>query len=329
MGAKYHLKLKQLEYLLETYNHSLNMSEAARVLNTTQPGISNGIRRLEEELGVDLLTRKGKRLGTTPAGERIVLLAREALQKVESIERAAEEFLHEDRGALRIATTHTQARYVLPSHIRNFREKYPLVSLHINQGTPAHLAELTLNGEVDFAIATEGFEHFTNLILAPCYTWNRSIVVPTGHPLTRVDRLTLANIAREPLVTYVFGFAGGSSVANAFAKEGLSANVTFTATDTDVIKKYVRLGVGIGIIASMAREEDVDDDLVFLDASHLFDPSVTHIGLRRDVFLRSYMYEFIESFAEHLTRPLIERVLSTTQRDEQDALLSGFELPRR
>ena len=323
------MKLKQLEYLLETYNQNLNMSEAARVLNATQPGISNGIKRLEQELGVDLLTRKGKRLGMTPAGERIVVLAREALQKVESIERAAEEFLHEDRGSLRIATTHTQARYVLPDHIKNFREKYPRVSLHINQGTPAQLAELTLNGEADFAIATEGFEHFTNLILVPCYTWNRSIVVPRGHPLTRVASISLADVAREPLVTYVFGFAGGSSVANAFAQAGLSANVTFTATDTDVIKKYVRLGVGIGIIASMAREHGVDDDLEFLDASHLFEPSVTHIGLRREVFLRSYMYEFIESFADHLKRPLIERVLATTRRDEQDALLSEFTLPRR
>ena len=174
------------------------------MLNTTQPGISNGIRRLEQELGVDLLTRKGKRLGVTPAGERIVTLARETLHKVESIERAAEEFLHEDRGSLRIATTHTQARYVLPEHIQNFRQKYPNVSLHINQGTPAQLAELTLNGEVDFAIATEGFEYFTSLILAPCYTWNRSIVVPKRHPLSRVDKITLADVAREPLVTYVF-----------------------------------------------------------------------------------------------------------------------------
>ena len=322
------MKLKQLEYLLETYNQNLNMSEAARVLNTTQPGISNGIRRLEQELGVELLTRKGKRLGVTPAGERIVTLARETLQKVESIERAAEEFVHEDRGSLRIATTHTQARYVLPIHIQNFRQKFPHVSLHISQGTPAQLAELTLNGEVDFAIATEGFEHFTNLILAPCYSWNRSIVVPHDHPLTRIDKITLSDVAREPLVTYVFGFAGGSSVANAFAAEGLSANVSFTATDTDVIKKYVRLGVGIGIIASMAREQGVDDDLEFLDASHLFEPSITHIGMRREVFLRSYMYEFIESFAKHLNRPLMEKVLASTRRDEQSVLLSGFKLPQ-
>lgn len=322
------MKLKQLEYLLETYNQNLNMSEAARVLNTTQPGISNGIRRLEQELGVELLTRKGKRLGVTPAGERIVTLARETLQKVESIERAAEEFVHEDRGSLRIATTHTQARYVLPIHIQNFRQKFPHVSLHISQGTPAQLAELTLNGEVDFAIATEGFEHFTNLILAPCYSWNRSIVVPRDHPLTRIDKITLSDVAREPLVTYVFGFAGGSSVANAFAAEGLSANVSFTATDTDVIKKYVRLGVGIGIIASMAREQGVDDDLEFLDASHLFEPSITHIGMRREVFLRSYMYEFIESFAKHLNRPLMEKVLASTRRDEQSVLLSGFKLPQ-
>ena len=323
------MKLKQLEYFWETYNQNLNMSQAARVLNTTQPGISSGIRRLEEELGVDLLTRRGKRLAITPAGERIAQIAREALQKIDSIERVAEEFLHEDRGSLRVATTHTQARYVLPLHIRKFRERFPNVSLHINQGTPAQLAELTINGEVDFAIATEGFEHFSNLILAPCYTWNRSIIVPKDHPLASVTKISLSDIAAQPLVTYVFGFAGGSSVANAFADAGVTANVAFTATDTDVIKKYVRLGLGIGIIASMAHEEGVDDDLAFIDASHLFEPSITHIGMRQEVFLRSYMYTFIESFAEHLTRPLIERVLSCATKAEQEDLLSGFDLPRR
>ena len=323
------MKLKQLEYLLETYNHDLNMSEAAKALKTTQPGISSGIRRLEEELGVDLLTRKGKRLGITPAGERIVLLARETLQKVESIERAAAEFLHEDRGSMRIATTHTQARYVLPEHIRDFRQTYPHVSLHINQGTPAQLAELTLSGEVDFAIATEGFEYFTNLILAPCYTWNRSIVVQKGHPLTTKTNLSLRDVAQEPLVTYVFGFAGGSSVANAFAAERLTPNIAFTATDTDVIKKYVRLGLGIGIIASMAREDGVDDDLTFLDASHLFEPSVTHIGLRREIFLRSYMFEFIESFAPHLTRSFLESMLTEPPGESNEERWGALNLPNR
>ena len=323
------MKLRQLEYLWETYNQNLNMSAAADVLNTTQPGISSGIRQLEHELGVDLLTRKGKRLGLTPAGERIVLLARDALQKIDSIQQAAEEFAHEEKGALRVATTHTQARYVLPEHIRKFRERYPAVSLHINQGTPAQLAELTINGEVDFAIATEGFEYFSNLILVPCYSWNRSVVVPKDHPLTRVDQITLKDIAAEPLVTYVFGFSGGSSVASAFSKAGIEANVAFTATDTDVIKKYVRLGVGIGIIASMARDDAIDDDLHFIDAGHLFESSITHIGMRREVFLRSYMYDFIESFAEHLTRPLLERVLSSTTRLEREELISGFDLPLR
>ena len=180
-----------------------------------------------------------------------------------SIERAAEEFLREERGTLRVATTHTQARYVLRAHIRKFRERFPHVTLHINQGTPAHLAELTIHGDVDFAIATEGFEHFSNLILAPCYTWTRAIVVPREHPLTKVEEISLRDIAAEPLVTYVFGFDGGSSVANAFSNAGLTANVTFTTTDTDVIKKYVRLGLGLGIIASMARDDGVDDDLVF------------------------------------------------------------------
>ena len=323
------MKLRQLEFLWATYSHNLNMSEAAEILNATQPGISTAIRQLERELGVDVFTRQGKRLGLTPVGEEVVLLARDVLQKVESIHRVASDFVNEEQGTLRVATTHTQARYVLPEHIRRFRQRFPDVSLHISQGTPAQLAELTINGEVDFAIATEGFEHFSNLILAPCYTWNRSVVVPQGHPLTRVKRLTIKDVASYPLVTYVFGFSGGSSVANAFADSGLEANVAFTATDTDVIKRYVRLGLGIGIIASMAREEDVDDDLVFIDASHLFEPSITHIGMRREVFLRNYMYDFIESFAEHLERPLLERVLSSSTHAEQEELLSGFDLPKR
>ena len=323
------MKLRQLEYLAETYNQNVNMSAAARVLNTTQPGISSAVRALEDELGVELLTRQGKRLGKTPVGERIVHLARDALQKIESIHRAAAEFQSERTGSLRIATTHTQARYVLPDHIRAFRQRYPDVSLHISQGTPAQLAELTINGDVDFAIATEGFEHFSNLILAPCYSWNRAIVVPRGHELTRTASLTLQDVAAQPLVTYVFGFSSGSSVATAFANAGLEPNVAFTATDTDIIKKYVRLGMGIGIIASMAFEERDEEDLEFIDASHLFEPSITHIGLRPEVFLRSYMYEFIEGFANHLTHDRMEQILTATTRVARHSLLTGFELPAR
>lgn len=305
------------------------MSAAAETLKTTQPNISSSIRQLELELGVDLFSRQGKRLGLTPAGEQVAGLAREVLQKVDSISLVAEEFINEASGSLHVATTHTQARYVLPPHIKGFRSKFPDVSLHISQGTPAQLAELTTNGEVDFAIATEGFEHFSNLILAPCYTWNRSVVVPHGHPFTKVKKITLEQVASEPLVTYVFGFSGESSVASAFSKAGLEANVAFTATDTDVIKKYVRLGLGIGIIASMAQDDEIDRDLVFIDASHLFESSVTHIGLRREVFLRSYMYDFIESFAPHLSRPLMEQVISSSTLAERRELLSGFELPNR
>ena len=321
------MKLRQLEYLLETHNQKLNMSEAARALNTTQPAISSAIRMLERELGVDLLTRQGKRLGMTPAGVQVVSLARETLQSVESIRRAAAEFQSETTGPLRIATTHTQARYVLPIHIREFRKRFPNVSLHISQGTPEFLAELTVKGDVDFAIATEGFEHFSNLILAPCYLWNRAVVVPKGHALSCIDHLTLNDIASYPLVTYVFGFTQSSSVAKAFSDANIDANVPFTATDTDVIKKYVREGLGVGLIASMAREPNTDNDLEFLDASHLFEPSVTQIALRKGVFLRSYMYNFIESFAKHLTSELIDSVLTSSTRVEQEQLLSGFDLP--
>jgi len=322
------MKLQQLRYIWEVAHHDLNVSATAQSLYTSQPGISKQIRLLEDELGVEIFARSGKHLThVTPAGEAILKAAEEVLFKVKSIRQVAQEFADEKKGSLSIATTHTQARYALPPTIKGFIKRYPNVSLHMHQGTPMQIAEMAADGTVDFAIATEAMELFSNLIMMPCYRWNRCILVPRGHVLTRLSELTLEDVAAQPIVTYVFGFTGRSKLDDAFAAQGLSPRVVFTATDADVIKTYVRLGLGIGIIAAMAYDETIDSDLVALDASHLFASSVTQIGCRRDTFLRGYMYDFIADFAPHLSRDLIGAAFETQSRTELVDLFSHLELP--
>ncbi len=322
------MKLQQLRYAWEVARHDLNVSATAQALYTSQPGISKQIRMLEDELGVDIFARSGKHLThVTPAGQAILRLAGEILQQVESIKRVAHEFRDETRGELSIATTHTQARYALPPVIRAFTERFPDVSLHMHQGTPMQISEMAANGTVDFAIATEALDLFSDLIMMPCYRWNRTVVVPQGHPLTKMKTLTLDTLAEHPLVTYTFGFTGRSKLDEAFRSRGLTPRVVFTAADADVIKTYVRLGMGVGIIAHMALDPEQDKGLVKLDASHLFEPSTTRIGFRKGTFLRGFMYEFIRQFAPHLTRELVDSALSCHSRDEVEALFADIELP--
>lgn len=322
------MKLQQLRYIWEVAHHDLNVSATAQVLYTSQPGISKQIRLLEDELGVEIFARSGKHLTRiTPAGEAILKVAGEILRKVESIKQVAQEFSDETKGSLSIATTHTQARYALPSVIESFMGKFPDVSLHMNQGTPMQIAEMAANGGVDFAIATEAMEHFGDLIMMPCYRWNRSILVPKGHPLANHPKPTLEEVAAYPLVTYVFGFTGRSKLDDAFKTRNLTPRVVFTAADADVIKTYVRLGVGIGIVATMAIDEEVDDDLVAIDASHLFASSVTQIGFRKGTFLRGYMYDFIERFAPHLTADMVDKATKCHGKQEMDELFQEVELP--
>jgi len=322
------MKLQQLRYIWEVAHHDLNVSATAQVLYTSQPGISKQIRLLEDELGVEIFARSGKHLTRiTPAGEAILQVAGEILRKVESIKQVAQEFSDESKGSLSIATTHTQARYALPGVIESFMQKYPEVSLHMHQGTPMQISEMAANGTTDFAIATEALELFSDLIMMPCYRWNRSILVPRNHPLAQNPRPSLEQIAAYPLVTYVFGFTGRSKLDEAFKSRGLTPRVAFTAADADVIKTYVRLGVGIGIVASMAINKDVDSDLVAIDASHLFAPSVTQIGFRKGTFLRGYMYDFIQAFAPHLTRELVEKASHCHNRQELEGLFDNVTLP--
>ena len=322
------MKLQQMRYIWEVARHDLNVSATAQSLFTSQPGISKQIRMLEDELGVEIFARSGKHLTrVTPAGETILSTVGEILRHVEKIKRVAQEFSDEKKGSLSIATTHTQARYALPSIIKGFRDNYPDVSLHMHQGTPMQISELAADGTVDFAIATEALELFSDLVMMPCYKWNRCIIVPKTHPLAKVSTLSIEDVAAYPVVTYVFGFTGRSKLDDAFLEKGLAPNVVFTAADADVIKTYVRLGLGIGIVAQMAFDEELDADLVSLDASHLFAPSITKIGFRRGTFLRGFMYEFIEQFAPHLTRERVDAAIRCQSKTELDELFSEVTLP--
>ena len=322
------MKLQQLRYIWEVAHHDLNVSATAQSLYTSQPGISKQIRLLEEELGVEIFARSGKHLTrVTPAGEAILQTAGEILRKVESIKQVAQEFSNDSKGSLSIATTHTQARYALPNVIGGFIEKYPDVSLHMHQGTPMQISELAADGTVDFAIATEALELFSDLVMMPCYKWNRSIVVPKNHPLAQLSELTLEDVAKHPIVTYVFGFTGRSQLDEAFLSKGLAPKVVFTAADADVIKTYVRLGLGIGIVANLAYDQGTDSDLIALDASHLFAPSITKIGFRRGTFLRGFMYDFIEQFAPHLTKNVVEEAYNRHTKSDLDELFSHIEIP--
>jgi LysR family cys regulon transcriptional activator len=322
------MKLQQLRYIWEVARHGLNVSATAESLYTSQPGVSKQIRSLEEELGVQIFQRSGKHLTEiTPAGKAILAVAGEILERTEGIRQIAQEFSDQRRGSLSIATTHTQARYVLPPVIREFIRDYPNVSLHMHQGTPIQISELASKGTVDFAIATEALELFDNLVMMPCYQWNRSVIVPHGHPLTRLRRLTLEAIAEFPVVTYVFGFTGRSQLDKAFSSAGLEVRVVFTATDADVIKTYVKLGLGVGIVASMAYNPKLDSELASLPADHLFERSTTKIGCRRGMFLRGFMYDFIRLFAPHLTRQMVERAMNSRTREELETLFRDVELP--
>lgn len=322
------MKLQQLRYIWEVAHRGMNVSAAAEHLHTSQSGVSKQIQALERELGVQIFIRNGKHLaGMTPAGKAVVEQAGVLLQKADNLKRLAADFRHDSKGDLAIATTHTQSRYVLPGVIRHFIDQYPDVSLQLHQGTPVQIAELAALGTVDFAIATEALEQFSDLIMMPCYRWNRVVLLPTDHPLVAVTTLTLADLASYPLVTYVSGFTGRSRLDDAFDREQLEPKVVFTAADADVIKTYVRLGMGVGIVASMAYDADKDTDLVCKDASHLFEYSVTRIGIKRGSLLRLYMYDFVGTFAPHLQRPLVERALSCQSQTEVNQLFADVEIP--
>jgi LysR family cys regulon transcriptional activator len=322
------MKFQQLRYLVAVHENSLNMTAAARRLHTSQPGVSRQIAQLEEELGFQLFERQGRSLvRTTEAGENIVGRAAIILRELQNIRRTSSEWAKVDGGTLSIATTHTQARYVLPEVIRKFREKYPKVRLHLHQGTSEQIADMVSQNLLEFVVATGSDELFPQLVRLPVYRWHRVVMVPKGHPLTTAGRLTLKKLAEFPIVTYEFSFSGKSSLSTKFEAAGLSLDVALTARDADVIKTYVRIGLGIGILAGVAFDPCSDDDLVPLDASHLFEAQTTWIGFRRGSVLRAYMYDFIELLAPHLPRKLVRKAEQLKSSDMLGRTLGAIEIP--
>jgi LysR family cys regulon transcriptional activator len=302
------VKLQQLRYLAAVVQNGLNVTTAAQALHTSQPGVSKQIRLLEEELGLTLFVRDGRALKRlTPAGEEVAARALRMLREAQALKSLAKDLKQSDRGSLSIGTTHTQARYVLPRVIRDFRQKYPDVQLHLHQGTSDQIAEMATLDRIDFAINTGSQEKFPDFVLLPIYTWHRQIIVPKDHPLASVAKPTLQQLAEYPLVTYVF---------------------SFTARDADVIKTYVRLGLGVGVVASMAIEPEDEKDLAVVEAGHLFPQHVTWIGFRAGALLRGFTYDFMQLLAPHLTRERIERILSAPTPAAREKLVSSIEVPR-
>ena len=301
------MKLQQLRYLREVARQGLNISAAAERLHTSQPGVSKQILLLEDELGVDIFVRHGKRVtDITEPGRTILAIAERILNETDNLKQASRDFSSEHRGSLTIATTHTQARYALPAAIQAFMQRYPEVRLALHQGNPAHVASRVSNGEADLAIATEAIAEVAELVSMPCHTWAHCVITPPDHPLLKERELSLEALACHPIITYDTAFAGRSKINRAFEKKMLRPNVILTAIDSDVIKTYTELGLGVGIMAEMAFSPDRDQGLCQIRADHLFERSSTRIGLRRGAYLRSYAYDFITLFAPALTREVID-----------------------
>jgi LysR family cys regulon transcriptional activator len=304
------MKLQQLRYLVEVERRGLSVSAAAEALFTSQPGVSKQIGLLEEELGVTIFERSGKRLTAVTAPGRIVLdMARRVLSEAQNMKRVGADYAAESSGILSIATTHTQARYTLPPVIQRFVQRHPAIRLHIQQGSPLQVAAWVLDGSADVGIATEALDRHAELVTLPCFQWAHLVVTLRGHPLLAQRPLTLAALAEFPLITYDATFTGRSRIDKAFERQGLRPNVMLTAIDSDVIKTYVALGLGVGIIAAMAFDPVRDDALAAMSATHLFEGNTTRLAFRRDAWLRGYEYDFMELLAPQLTRPMVEAAL--------------------
>ncbi len=304
------MNFQQLRSVREAVRRGYNLTEVADALFTSQPGVSRQIRELEEELGVSIFERYGKRLtGLTEPGKAIVRIIERLLQEHENLRTAGREFSDQTAGVLTIATTHTQARYALPAVIRQFRRRYPKVRLHLHQSAPEHIAQTVLQGRSDIGIATEALDGYADLVTFPCYQWNHVVVVPPEHPLNKATPLSLRMLAKYPLVTYESGYTGRPHIDEAFAKQSIEPDIVLTAMDADVIKTYVADGLGVGIIASMAFEAHADRGLRALEARHLFATNMTRLAMRRGSYLRGFVYAFIELFAPQLTRSAIEKAM--------------------
>jgi LysR family cys regulon transcriptional activator len=310
------VNFQQLRSFRETVRQGFNLTTVAEQLSTSQPGVSRQLKELEDELGVELFVRAGRRfLGLTEPGKSVAPIIERLLQDHENLKRAGADFARADEGLLTVAATHTQARYALPSAVRDFCAAHPRVALHLQQGSPRQIAQQVMAGEVDLAVATEALADFPDLVALPCYRWTHVVVVPRGHPLAAEaaagDVLSLQRLVEFPLITYEPGYTGRSHIDEAFGRAGLKARVVLQAMDADVIKTYVELGIGVGVIASVAFDEARDGALTALDARHLFATNTTRVALRRGSYLRGFVYDFIQTFAPTLTREVVQRALAS------------------
>jgi len=313
------MNLQQLRYLNEIVRRDLNISAAAEALFTSQPAISKQIKLLEEELGIQIFLRNGKRItALTEPGKGLLAIARRMLLDAENFKQFADEFHSKDSGHLTLATTHTQARYALPPVVKQFIERYPKVKLGLHQGNPTQIAEQVLNGEADICIATESLTLYDGLVTLPCYEWQHCVITPPDHPLLLEPELTLESIARYPIITYDHAFSGRSKINEAFEKAGIVPDIALTAIDADVIKTYVELGLGIGILAEIAFIPEREPHLRKLNARHLFKPSTTRIAIRKNEYLRGYTYDFIQLFAPQLSREVVSRAMQLANLPEKD-----------
>ena len=305
------MNLQQLKIVIETAKQNFNLTEVANTLFTSQSGISKHIKDLEDELGVELFVRKGKRfLGLTDPGKELIQIAERILLDAKNIKKLADQFSQSDQGQLTIATTHTQARYALPQIVRDFKNAFPKVHLAIHQGSPSEIVELLKKGEADIGIATESLGQIAELVTFPFYNWHHAIILPKGHALENKKDVTLEEIAEYPLVTYHEGFTGRKSIDEAFHKKNLSPDIVISALDADVIKTYVELDLGIGIIASMAYQKDRDTKLSLIDSENLFSNNTTHIAIRQGHYLRGYAYKFLELCSKDLSEAKIKSAIN-------------------
>ena len=306
------MNFQQLRSIREAARCGFNLTEVANVLFTSQPGVSRQIRELEEELGVDIFVRNGKRLiGLTDPGKGILQIVEKLLLEAENLRQASQEYSGETTGTLSVAATHTQARYALPRVVQGFRARFPDVRIALQQSSPEHIAEWVISGKADVGIATEGLSQFKELVSFPCYEWSHVVVVPQHHPLLLVLRpISLSDLAAYPLITYDVGFTGRGHIDAAFSTAGIDPDIVLTAMDSDVIQQYVSLELGVGIVAAMASEHTRQNGLQTIAVSHLFASNVTRLAVRRGAYLRSYTYDFILQFAPQLKRADIAAALN-------------------
>lgn len=307
------MNFQQLRIVRETVRQNFNLTEVADALFTSQPGVSKHIKDLEEELGVELFNRKGKRLtGLTEPGKELIGIVERLLLDAQNIKQLADQFTQKDEGQLVIATTHTQARYILPRVVKQFKEAFPKVHLVLHQGSPDEIVSLLQTGQADIGIATESLEGAEQIVTFPYYQWHHAVIVPEGHPLESSESLSLAQIAAYPIITYHEGFTGRGQIDKAFADAGLSLDIIMSALDADVIKSYVELGLGVGIVASMAYSDVRDQGLALLETEHLFRKNTTVIGVRRGHYLRGFAHRFMELCSASLTESVVKQSASGT-----------------